>query len=146
MIANDNFYARNNDRRARELRDLCARDTARAQGIARHSLKRPLLTDATRASLVRNGAASGDRYPVVRIYMHAGPCNWLLSYILPYESDLAYGLVDLGTCAPFLSLVSLPRLAEMSDPRGYPLQLDADYSAEQPLSQLVALAGGIIGS
>lgn len=141
MSANDNFYARDQDRRAREQQERCARETARAQGFSRHSLEHPLLTDAVRAQLIRNEAVTGDRFPVARIYMRAGPSTWLLSYILPSETDLAYGLVDLGTCAPFLTLVSLPRLEETCDPLGYPLQLDTDYIADQPLSRLAVMAG-----
>lgn len=141
MVANDNFWAAGKVRKSRNTQDRAVRDAAASWGYCRRPANKPLITDTLRDKLLCNQSATGKHLPVVRIYMRAGPCTWLLSYIDPHDKDLAYGLVDLGTCAPFLSLISLPRLEETCDPLGFPLKADINYSGDLPLSDLALLAG-----
>jgi hypothetical protein len=78
-----------------------------------------LLTQAQRAQLLDNGrrqaAVKGtpaeiDFKPVVKLFDPFGAATWLLTEIDPSDTDVAFGLCDLGMQCPEIGSVSLSEL------------------------------------
>lgn len=72
-----------------------------------------LFTQEQYAQLLNNGSSvnrGNDHEPVVKLILPGSKCTWLLTEIDPEESDLAFGLCDLGLGFPELGYVSLTEL------------------------------------
>jgi len=83
-----------------------------------------LLTDELRAKLLANGKANAERladpenqngeahdfYPVAKLFNPCGAATWLLTELDLEDSDIAFGLCDLGFGCPELGSVRLSEL------------------------------------
>lgn len=116
-----------------------------------------LLTETDRARLLANGAlrrqaalanpdSEIDFLPVVKLFTPDAGCTWLLTEIDPQDTDLAFGLCDLGMGCPELGYVSLSELAGVRGGLGLPIERDLHFVGRKPLSVYAADArrcGGI---
>lgn len=57
-----------------------------------------------------------DHPPVIKLFSISGSATWLLSELNPFETDIAYGLCDLGMGKPELGYVSLSELESIQHP------------------------------
>ena len=99
----------------------------------------PLLTAAQRQQLLANGrqTAAGadlDPHPVVKLFTPDGAATWLLSELDPDTPTRAFGLCDLGLGEPELGSVDLTELAGLRGRLGLPMERDAHFVADRPLS------------
>jgi hypothetical protein len=97
------------------------------------------IDEAAFAQLLANGhcTAGGegvDPHPVVKLFTPDANATWLLSEIDPDDEDLAFGLCDLGLGYPELGNVRLSELAALRGRRGLPIERDAHFHPDQPLS------------
>lgn len=85
--------------------------------------------------LVKNGQARGeDHYPVVKLFTPDANCTWLLSEIDPEDTDIAFGLCDLGMGFPELGSVYLPEITELRGRFGLPVERDLSFEGIYPIS------------
>jgi hypothetical protein len=75
-----------------------------------------------------------DQIPAVKIFTPDGAATWLLSEVDPDDPDRLFGLCDLGLGSPELGYVSLAELIALRGPLGLPLERDAHFIADKPLS------------
>jgi hypothetical protein len=68
-----------------------------------------------RAQLDEEGKAEADFLPVVKLFTPDAGCTWLLSELDLEDSDIAFGLCDLGLGFPELGSV---RISELESERG----------------------------
>ena len=78
-----------------------------------------------------------DFKPVVKLFCPWGGATWLLTELDPEDSDIAFGLCDLGMGFPELGNVSLSEISGISGPAG--LRIERDHSFE-PAKTLRAYA------
>lgn len=105
----------------------------------------PLLTDTQRQQLLANGrqTAAGvdlDPRPVVKLFTPDGAATWLLTEIDPSAPTRAFGLCDLGLGTPELGSVDLTELAALRGRFGLPVERDAHFVADRPISAYAAEA------
>lgn len=98
-----------------------------------------LITDELRAKLLANGRQSladegFDPIPVVKLFTPDAGATWLLTEVDPRDSDLAFGLCDLGLGFPELGNVSLTELATIRGGLGLPVERDLHFTAIKPIS------------
>jgi hypothetical protein len=105
------------------------------------------MSDAVRAALLANGrlqrdaeGQSVDFVPVVKVFAPDGAATWLLTEIDPDNTDIAFGLCDLGLGCPELGYVSLTELGAVRGGLGLPVELDRYFRADKPLSAYAAAA------
>ena len=102
-----------------------------------------LLLDTQRTQLIANGRANGRRRadgqqeidfrPIVKLFTPDAAATWLLTEIDPEDSDIAFGLCDLGT--PEIGNVSLNELASVRGKLGLPVERDRYFRAEYTLAE-----------
>jgi hypothetical protein len=87
------------------------------------------------AQIVRmDNAESGiDFKPVVKLFTPDGNATWLLTELEP-DSDLAFGLCDLGLGEPELGYVSLIELRSVRGALRLPIERDMHFEADKTLS------------
>ena len=97
-----------------------------------------LLTKANREALVRNHHAQAesddDRMPVVKLFNPCGAATWLLSELDP-ETNIAFGLCDLGMGHPELGYVSIDELRSVRLPFGLKIERDRHWQACKTLTE-----------
>lgn len=103
-----------------------------------------LLTEAQRRKLRDNGLinqgniACGcdtvDFPPVVKLFLPDGAATWLLSEIDAEDTDIAFGLCDLGMGCPELGNVRLSELAAVRGRFGLKVERDLHFTASAPLA------------
>lgn len=109
-----------------------------------------LLNDALRAQLLTNALASAedprfDPPPVVKLFTPNAGATWLLSEL--DAEGIAFGLCDLGLGFPEVGYVSLAELEAFRGRWGLPIERDAHFVADKPLSgyaREARLAGRIV--
>ena len=71
-----------------------------------------LLKNGAQANLERRGEAEADlaRKPIVKLFTPWGGATWLISEIDPEDTDIAFGLADLGMGCPEMGGIYLPEL------------------------------------
>lgn len=94
------------------------------------------MSSEMRTQLLANGARSArhedhDPVPVVKLFVPEAMAVWLLTELDPDDTDLAYGVCDLGLGAPKLDYVRLSDLAALP---GQPVHCDTGFVAKQSLS------------
>lgn len=96
------------------------------------------------AQLIKNGVQSNlkqtDHYPVVKLFTPDAQATWLLTEILPYQQQVAFGLCDLGLGFPELGYVSLKELSELRGQLGLPIEKDQSFVGKKPISVYAACA------
>ncbi len=108
-----------------------------------------LLTQEIRTKLIENGkkqeAVRGtedeiDFKPVVKLFTPDANCTWLLTELDPDESDIAFGLCDLGLGFPELGSVSITELSQVRGRLGLPVERDRGFKADKTLNQYASEA------
>jgi hypothetical protein len=93
---------------------------------------------ATGEALV-NGTEEPDHKPVVKVFNPYGGATWLLTEI--DEDGRCFGLCDLGQGFPELGYVLRSEIENLRIKRGgygLPLERDAHFTADKPLSEYAA--------
>ena len=93
-----------------------------------------ILTKEITKQLVDNHKhnAGEDVSPVVKLF-GGSSCTWLLTELDP-ESDIAFGLCDLGMGSPELGYVSMAELRSIKfPPFGLPIERDLHWEAEKSI-------------
>jgi hypothetical protein len=103
-----------------------------------------LLTADIKSCLLENGRQNAARiaedgntidfHPVVKLFTPDGACTWLLSEIDPENSDLAFGLCDLGMGCPEIGSVSFAEIAALRGELGLPVERDLSFKAAKSLT------------
>ena len=94
-----------------------------------------LFTNAQFEQLLANGRnRDQDHPPVVKLFTPDAGCTWLLSEIDPEETDIAFGLCDLGQGFPELGCVSLAELRALRGRLGLPVERDLSFTAKHSMS------------
>lgn len=93
-----------------------------------------LLTVADRVQLLVNAINGGDHAPVVKLFTPDAQATWLITEVDPDDPDRLFGLCDLGLGFPELGYVSLVELSKLRGPLGLPVERDAHFAPEKPLS------------
>lgn len=103
------------------------------------------LTDAQFAQLLANGLRSWaqadfDPLPVVKLFTPDAGATWLLGAVDPENTDVAFGLCDLGVGFPELGCVRLSELACVRGMLGLPIEQDLQFRADRRLSAYAKVA------
>jgi hypothetical protein len=95
-----------------------------------------ILLNSQREELIRNHEHPGGGWePIVKLFVCVGGnATWLLSELDP-ETNIAYGLCDLGLGFPELGYVSL---TELEDTLGWRLERDRHWTATKTLTEYAA--------
>lgn len=97
---------------------------------------------ALATALVANGRMSAeaekadipfDPTPLVKLFTPWAGATWLLTEIDPNDTDIAFGLCDLGLGSPELGIVSLSEIAGVKGPGGLCVERDIYFEATQTL-------------
>lgn len=115
-----------------------------------------LLTAEIRERLLQNGRlrqeyqqrgeTEPDFLPVVKLFTPNAGCTWLLTELDPEDSDIAFGLCDLGLGCPELGSVSIAELESVRGSLGLPIERDLYFKPVKTLSAYAEeawQAGGI---
>src|SRR5690242_887191 len=100
-----------------------------------------LMPDDIRARLLANGATpeETDHLPVVKYFDPCGAATWIITELMPAESDdvepdMLFGLCDLGMGCPELGYVSLAELRSVTGRLALGIERDLYFRAWYPLS------------
>ena len=103
-----------------------------------------VITKAIHEKLIKNHAALAadpelDQAPVVKLFGGAA-CTWLLSDLDP-ETDMAFGLCDLGFGTPELGYVPMDELLSLRfPPFGLPIERDAWFKPNKTIFEYADMA------
>lgn len=97
-----------------------------------------LHTKAQLAALTNNHAnrdnTGHDPKPVVKLFTPWAGATWLITELDP-DTDIAFGLCDLGQGTPELGYVSLTELRELRGPMGLKVERDLHFTPTKTLSE-----------
>ena len=94
-----------------------------------------LFTKALYEQLLKNGSNSDkDHPPVVKLFTPDAQCTWLISEINPKDSEMAFGLCDLGFGEPELGYIYLPEIQNLRGKLGLPVERDYSFDGKYPMS------------
>ena len=105
-----------------------------------------LLTKTHRTQLLANGRTmtqtdiSGTVKPVVKLFMPDGGATWLLAWLEPEDTDIAFGLCDLGLGCAELGSVRISEIADLRGALGLPIERDRYFKADRSLSDYARTA------
>lgn len=104
-----------------------------------------LITAQQLATLAENGRTNAARSvtgddpidfkPVVKLFNPDGAATWLLTETDPEDSDIAFGLCDLGFGCPELGSVRISEIASVRTARGLKIERDMYFEPDATLSQ-----------
>lgn len=80
-----------------------------------------------------------DLYPEVKLFAPNGCAIWLLTELNP-DTNVAFGLCDLGLGQPELGYVDLNELEALAATDGFEIQVDLEFDTHTPLSKYAELA------
>jgi hypothetical protein len=102
-----------------------------------------LILDEQREQLLANGRANAERIgkdgntedfkPVVKLFCPWGAATWLLTELDPEDTDIAFGLCDLGMGCPELGSVRLSEIESVRGPGGLRIERDRHFRASDTL-------------
>jgi hypothetical protein len=93
-----------------------------------------LIPDELRPQLLANGRdPENDHFPVVKLFNPCGAATWLISAIEPDDTDILFGLCDLGFGYPELGSVRLSELESVRGRLGLGIERDLFFEAKYPL-------------
>jgi hypothetical protein len=102
-----------------------------------------LFTDDQERRMRENGTANAERsergkepcdfVPVIKLFCPWGGATWLLTELDPEDSDLAFGLCDLGMGFPELGSVSISEIAAIAGPGGLRIERDLHFRPTRTL-------------
>ena len=93
-----------------------------------------------RAQLAEEGTAEADFLPVVKLFTPDAQCTWLLTELDPEDTDIAFGLCDLGMGCPELGSVQISQLESVRGQLGLPVERDLYFSTSKTISAHAAEA------
>lgn len=103
-----------------------------------------LFTKDQHERLLKNGQVNAQRQldgldtidhpPVVKLFTPDAACTWLLSELDPEDTDIAFGLCDLGFGTPELGSVRISEIAAVRGRLGLPVERDRHFTGDKPLS------------
>lgn len=102
-----------------------------------------LLTQEIRERLLRNGRlqdqyagtdSEPDFIPVVKLFTPDAGCTWLLTELDPDDTDIAFGLCDLGTGFPEIGSVSISELESVRGRLGLSVERDLHFTPTKTIS------------
>lgn len=96
--------------------------------------ERLLVNGRIQRQLQEDGRAEADFIPVVKLFTPDAGCTWLLTELDPDDTDIAFGLCDLGVGFPELGRVSISELAEVRGKLGLPVERDLHFAPLRTLS------------
>lgn len=99
-----------------------------------HEQRNRLLKNGRRQAPVKGTEAEHDFFPVVKLFTPGAGCTWLLTEIDPENTDIAFGLCDLGLGYPELGDVSITELLTVRGKLGLPIERDLLFEARARLS------------
>lgn len=104
-----------------------------------------LMTKQQERKLLENGRQTlrdgvGDHWPVVKLFTPDAGATWLLSELDPEDSDIAFGLCDLGLGCPELGSVRLSEIAAVRGALGLPVERDLHFRPRQSIGAYAAAA------
>lgn len=87
-----------------------------------------------------------DFAPVVKLFCPFGAATWLLTEIDPENSEIAFGLCDLGMGSPEIGSVSIAEITAIRGPGGLRVERDLHFKADKTLQAYAteARAAGVI--
>jgi hypothetical protein len=98
-------------------------------------LDEDLLQVEDRVRLLVNALANErDPFPVLKLFTPDANATWLVTECDPDEPDRLFGLADLGLNFPELGWFSLSEIKEIRGRLGLPVERDAAFVANKPLS------------
>ena len=96
-----------------------------------------LLTKVIREKLIKNfkqyGQPGYDPIPVVKYFTPDANATWLITDMDP-ETEIMFGLCDLGVGCPELGTVSLDEMQQFRGPFNLPIERDLYIDLDKPLS------------
>ncbi len=105
-----------------------------------------LLTKAQRERLLANGRAMAEEdtsmevRPVVKLFTPDANATWLLAWLEPEDTDIAWGLCDLGLGFPEIGAVRVSEIADVRGGLGLPVERDLCFAADRTLSEYASVA------
>ncbi|MFD2937819.1 DUF2958 domain-containing protein [Spirosoma flavum] len=96
-----------------------------------------LFTKEQLTKLLHNGSPEQrgkDHKPVVKLFTPDAGCTWLLTEVDSEETDLAFGLCDLGLGFPELGYLSVAELISVRGRFGLPVERDRHFEGKYPIS------------
>ncbi len=99
-----------------------------------------LFTEQQERRLLAQGRANAGRErtedfkPVVKLFCPWSGATWLLSELDPDDTDIAFGLCDLGMGFPELGNVRLSELAAVRGPGRLRIERDLHFRADKTIS------------
>jgi len=98
-----------------------------------------LITSQQRELMLAYGAKSAagesiDPKPVVKLFMPGMAMTWLLTELDPEDTDIAFGLCDLGMDCPELGSVRISEIASVRGKLGLPVERDLYFEPDKALS------------
>lgn len=100
-----------------------------------------LFTNEQYKLLLENGAEKNkDHAPVVKLTMPEAGYVWLISAIVPGETNIAYGLTDLRDGRPEMGYIYLPEIMQQAKELELKLSHEPNFSGEFSLSVYARLA------
>ena len=103
-------------------------------------IRQQLIENGIRQEAVRGTEDEIDFMPVVKLFTPDAGATWLLSEIMDYDHDIAFGLCDLGVGCPELGLVSISELESVRGCLGLPVERDRHFVADKNLSRYASEA------
>lgn len=94
---------------------------------------RLLRNGQVREALAEGGQAEADFIPVVKLFTPDAGCTWLLTELDPEDTDIAFGLCDLGMGCPELGNVRISELESVRGRLGLPVERDLHFVARHTL-------------
>jgi Protein of unknown function (DUF2958) len=95
------------------------------------------LTAAQYDQLIKNGSAENrdkDHSPVAKLFLPGTGFTWLLTEIDSIDTNIAFGLCDLGMGFPELGYVDLDELGQTFTPYKMSVERDLHFKGRYPIS------------
>ena len=105
-----------------------------------HALRAQLLENAQQQEPLRGTLDEIDFLPVVKLFTPDANGTWLLTELDPENTDIAFGLCDLGLGFPELGSVLISELVALRGPMGLPLERDLYFTATKTLCEYAKAA------
>ena len=105
-----------------------------------------LLTKKQRERLLANGRKmaerdiSGEVWPVVKLFTPDAGATWLLAWLDHTDTDVAWGLCDLGVGCPEIGTVMLSEIEAVRGRLGMPVERDLHFKADKSLLDYARVA------
>lgn len=98
-----------------------------------------LIPDHLKAQMIANAKRREadedyDPFPVVKLFTPWAGGTWLLTELDPDDTDIAFGLCDLGLGFPELGSVRLSEIESLRGPLGLKAEIDQHFTADKSLS------------